>query len=274
MCYCVHWEAIDLYELFGELVEDEVFLTTEETLKEWQWLRLLLNFGFRVLFPGHRALPFSSFVCSMSILTFCLCIRRFCVRRTQRVCFELFHRFVDLDPLQVDCLVITGRRMVLDWQLHRHQLFVLQNHRFVFIYFLQRYQLTLLCWILICWVGVFPGWIWAFVFCEILEHCQFLRSLKILQIRCRRDLACFAIRECLTTQDELLLLGRQLDYSHLTLGGSIHFSNQRWFWCRAQFILHFFHCFWEFWLNWAWYIIFIETLFLLWHFGVSELWHV
>ena len=73
----------------------------------------------------------------MSILTFGLCIRRFCVRRAQRVRFELFHRFVDLYPLQVDCLVVAGRRMVLERQLHRHQFFVLQNHRLVFVYFLQ-----------------------------------------------------------------------------------------------------------------------------------------
>ena len=53
MCDCVHWKAIDLYELFGELVENEVLLTTEETLKEGQWLRLLLYFSFSALFSGH-----------------------------------------------------------------------------------------------------------------------------------------------------------------------------------------------------------------------------
>ena len=73
----------------------------------------------------------------MSILTFGLCIRRFCVRRAQRVRFELLHWFVDLYPLQVDCLVVTGRGMALDRQLHGHQLLILENHRFVFVDFLQ-----------------------------------------------------------------------------------------------------------------------------------------
>ena len=53
MCDCVHREAIDLYELFRELVENEVLLTTEEALKEGQRLWLLLYFGFRTLFSGH-----------------------------------------------------------------------------------------------------------------------------------------------------------------------------------------------------------------------------
>ena len=53
MCDCVHWKAIDLYKLFGELVENEVLLTTEEALKEGQWLRLLLYFSFSALFSGH-----------------------------------------------------------------------------------------------------------------------------------------------------------------------------------------------------------------------------
>ena len=137
MCDCVHWEAIDLDELFRELVENEVLLTTEEALEEGKRLRLLLYLGFCTFFSGHRALPFCCFICPMSILTFGLCIRRFCVRWAQRVRFELFHRFVDLYSLQVDCLVVTGRGMSLDRQLHCHQLLILENHRLVFINLLQ-----------------------------------------------------------------------------------------------------------------------------------------
>ena len=53
MCDCVHWKAIDLDELFRELVQNEVLLTTEETLEEGKRLWLLLYLGFCTFFSSH-----------------------------------------------------------------------------------------------------------------------------------------------------------------------------------------------------------------------------
>ena len=109
---------------------------------------------------------------------------------------------------------------------------------------------------------------------KILKHCQFLRPLQVLQVGCGRYLPRLTVRQCLTAEDKLLLLGGQFDYPHLTLSGRIQLPDKRRLWRRTQFILHLFYRFWEGRLNRTSHIVLPVLLLILWEFWVSQLRHI
>lgn len=210
MCHRVHWEATHRNELLRNFIEDKVLLTAEQALEERKRHLLFLQLGLGILFPCHRTLSFYCFICPMRVLTLCASIRWFCLW-TEWISFELFDRLISLYSLQIDHLIITWRGVSFLRKLHCFHVYASSGYiglglvHFFLVYLLETYQFVFLCRILISRVRVLIFGVWAFIFCKVLKHRQFVRSLQVLQVRCGWYLACLSIGQSLSIQNKLLL---------------------------------------------------------------------